>query len=97
MKHMPDFSPHHDDAPRLEEGGSPDELVLLKARKRFVFPCPPGGEANLLARLRGMVNDPSCELNWFDAAVVSHAMGQRMSDRLSSAGGGDLAPRRRTG
>ena len=96
MKCMPLFDPHNTDAPRLEEGASPDELVLVKAGERFVFPCPPGGEADLLTRLRGMVNDPGSRLNWFDAAVVSHAMGQRMSDRLSAQASGP-APRRRTG
>jgi len=97
---MPEFSPTNEDAPRLEEGGSPNELVLVKDGERFVFPCPPGGEADLLTRLRGLVTDPSSRLNWFDAAVVSHAMGQRMSDRLATQAGdshNDTFPRRRTG
>jgi hypothetical protein len=34
-------------------------------------------------QLREMVADPTNDLNWFDAAVLSHQMGQRMSDRLS--------------
>ncbi len=96
MKRMPDFTPHHDDAPRLEAGANPHELVLVKAGERFVFPCPPGGEADLLTHLRSMVTDPHSGLNWFDAAVVSHAMGQRMSDRLA-AQGAEASPRRRTG
>lgn len=100
MKRMPEFAPRNEDAPRLEEGASPHELVLVKAGERFVFPCPPGGEAELLTRLRGLVTDPASRLNWFDAAVVSHAMGQRMSDRLAAQSADprtDPVPRRRTG
>ena len=96
MKCMTEFAPRNNDAPRLEEGGSPHELVLIKAGERFVFPCPPGAEARLLTQLRGMVTDPTSRLNWFDAAVVSHAMGQRLSDRLA-AQGIEPVPRRRTG
>ncbi|MEE9403657.1 MAG: hypothetical protein V3V20_02085 [Algisphaera sp.] len=80
---MAAYQPHHPEAPRLEAGVDADELVLIKGGRRFVFPCPPGGEAALLTQLRLMVDDPETGLNWFDAAVVSHEMGQRMSDRLS--------------
>jgi len=96
VKCMPEFVTRNEDAPRLERGGSPHELVLVKAGERFVFPCPPGGEAELLTRLRKLVTDPASRLNWFDAAVVSHAMGQRMSERLASRGD-DPVPRRLTG
>ena len=75
--------PHHD-APRLLAGTRPDEHVLVKGDLKFTFVCEPGGEAELLADLRAKVHDPDSELTWFDAAVVSHAVGQRLKARLTT-------------
>ncbi|MEM9884039.1 MAG: hypothetical protein AAF800_14090 [Planctomycetota bacterium] len=82
---MPEFANiPPDDAPRLEPGDD-DRLVLVKRDRRYVFDCAPGREATLLVELRGLVADPTSDLNWFDAAVLSHQLGQRMSDRLANA------------
>lgn len=80
---MPEFTPiPPDDAPYLDES-SDDQLVLVKKGQRYVFECAPGQEHELLSQLSKLVADPTNDLNWFDAAVLSHQMGQRMSDRLS--------------
>lgn len=71
-----------DDAPYLDVTDQ-QQLVLVKRDKRYVFDCPLGHEAELLQELRVMVADPTNDLNWFDAAVLSHQLGQRMSDNLS--------------
>lgn len=71
-----------DDAPYLDAADQ-HQLVLVKKDKRYVFDCPLGHEEDLLHELRVMVADPDNDLNWFDAAVLSHQLGQRMSDRLS--------------
>lgn len=80
---MPEFTPiPPDDAPYLDESDD-QHLVLVKNGRRHVFECAPGQEHELLTRLSSLVADPHNDLNWFDAAVLSHQMGQRMSDRLS--------------
>jgi hypothetical protein len=77
------FSPiPPDDAPRLEAGGD-DQLVLVKNGRRYAFDCPPGREPELIEHFRQLVDDPASEINWFDAAVLTHQLGERMSDRLS--------------
>ena len=70
-----------DGAPRLDTS-DPRRIVLIKAGQRFPFDCPPGGELGLLQHLRQLVADPQNPLNWFDAAVLSHEIGERMSRRL---------------
>jgi hypothetical protein len=80
---MSDFIPiPPEDAPFLDAADE-GHLVLVKKGQRYRFACEPGHETQLLMQLREMVADPTNDLNWFDAAVLSHQMGQRMSDRLS--------------
>ena len=55
------------------------QLVLVKGGRRTAFACPPGGELHLLQQLRELVADPHSDLTWFDAAVLSHHLGERMS------------------
>lgn len=57
-------------------------LVLVKQGQRYVFDCPPGQEAELLADIARRAKDPHDGINWFDAAVLSHQLGQRMSKDL---------------
>ncbi|MEM7626432.1 MAG: hypothetical protein AAF333_12620 [Planctomycetota bacterium] len=80
---MSEYTPiPNDDAPYLDVTDQ-NQLVLVKRGQRYVFDCPLGHETDLLQELRAMVADPNNDLNWFDAAVLSHQLGQRMSDRLS--------------
>ena len=58
-------------------------LVLVKHGKRYTFPCPPGGEAELMTHMSALINDPDNDLTWFDAALLCHQMGERMGDRLN--------------
>ena len=80
MSHFSPIPP--DDAPRLDPGHE-DQLVLVKKDRRWEFDCPPGRETEVLQQLQQLVADPSVNFNWFDAAVLSHQLGQRMSDRLT--------------
>lgn len=59
------------------------QLVLVKQGKRFLFRFEPGHEAQVLDSLVQMVRDPECELDWFDAAVLSHQLGQSFSRQLA--------------
>ncbi len=85
---MADSQPHPDLSQpqwsRQATDGS-HELVLTKSGHRYVFRCPPGEEAELFEQLAQLVRDPETDLTWFDAAVLSHQMGRRMSDRLDRA------------
>ena len=56
--------------------------MLTKGAMRYVFRCEPGREHELLNQLAEQVRDPHSALDWFDAAVISHHMGQRMKSRL---------------
>ncbi len=78
------FRPDPSHAPHIEPGVG-DSITLVKRGRRHTFPCPPGAEAALLARLSGLVADPANDLTWFDAAVLSHEVGRRMSQRLRIA------------
>lgn len=71
------------DAP-FDHGPDTRQLVLVKHGQRFVFRYAAGEESSVLSRLIEMVRDPETDLNWFDAAVLSHQMGQRMSQQLES-------------
>ena len=61
-----------------------NELVLVKNGQRYVFHCDPGAETDLLNQLATMVSDPTSGLDWFDAAVLSHQMGERMIKRIKN-------------
>ncbi len=67
-------------APFDEEGRR--QLVLVKNGHRYVFRYERGEETKVLAGLVEMARDPKSELDWFDAAVLSHQLGQRMSEQL---------------
>lgn len=58
------------------------QLVLVKNGHRYVFRYERGEETKVLAGLVDMARDPKSELDWFDAAVLSHQLGQRMSEQL---------------
>jgi len=68
-----------------------NQIALVKNGKRHVFSCLPGEEADLLNQIALIVSDPASELTWFDAAVLSHQLGERMSQRLN-----EMAQRRRS-
>ena len=69
-------------SPAPQGANSEQELVLVKNGRRYVFRCTDGHESQMLLQLADMVRDPDNELDWFDAAVLSHQMGQRMGRRL---------------
>jgi hypothetical protein len=58
------------------------ELVLDKNGQRYVFRYRTGEERKLLEGLMAMVRDPDSDLQWFDAARVSHQMGDKMGRKL---------------
>jgi len=77
--------PAADTAAQVEQLGEND-LALVKNGKRYVFHCAPGQEAQTLNQIAEMVTRNESDLTWFDAAVLSHQLGERMSKRLSDLG-----------
>ena len=60
------------------------QVVLAKSGQRYVFRYVPGEEPQIFEDLVKMADDPNCDLDWFDAAVLAHQMGQQISQQLST-------------
>jgi len=58
------------------------QLSLIKGKHRYVFRYRAGCEEELVDALAGMANDPACDFDWFDAAVLSYQMGRRIDKEL---------------
>jgi hypothetical protein len=54
-------------------------LSITKGAQRFVFRYAEGCEAELLSSFVSLANDPACDFDWFDAAVLSYQMGQQLA------------------
>jgi len=57
-------------------------LVLVKHGQQYVFQYAPGDESRMLAGLVKLVHDPDSDLDWFDAAVLSHQIGLRIGQQM---------------
>ena len=71
--------------PCLHEQATADggrELLLVKQGQRFVFRCAHGQESQLLDQIIEMARDPESDIQWFDAAMLSHQLGARIADQL---------------
>jgi hypothetical protein len=60
------------------------QLVLVKRSQRWVFRYCPGEETNVLQSLAEEAEDPTSNFDWFDAAVLSHQMGDKMARQLKN-------------
>ena len=63
-------------------GPSQRQLVLVKQGQRYVFRYNVGEEASFLKGLEAMARSGESDITWFDAAVLSHQMGQRLGQDL---------------
>ena len=57
-------------------------LSLVKAGEHFCFRYQVGDEARVLDALVDMVNRRELGFDWFDAAVLSHQLGQHLAKEL---------------
>lgn len=57
-------------------------LSLVKGRQHFCFRYQVGQEAKVLDALVEMVNRRDIAFDWFDAAVLSHQLGQHLAKEL---------------
>jgi len=62
----------------------PNQLTLVKNGQRYVFRCEPGQEPELLEQLAELAKNPDSEIDWFDAAVLSHQVGVRLNHQLKT-------------
>jgi hypothetical protein len=57
-------------------------LSLVKGKEHFCFRYEVGDEARVLDALIDMVNAREVGFDWFDAAVLSHQLGQHLAKEL---------------
>lgn len=62
-------------------------LHLSKGDEQFVFWYHEGQEADLLATLVDMADDPNSDFDWYDAAVLSFQMGKAAGQRREALAG----------
>ena len=59
-------------------------LSLVKGQQHFCFRYEVGDEAKVLDALVDMVNRRDLCFDWFDAAVLSHQLGQHLAKELKT-------------
>ena len=59
-------------------------LSLVKGNQQFCFRYEVGEEAKVLESLIEMVNRRELPFDWFDAAVLSHQLGQHLAKELKA-------------
>lgn len=59
-------------------------LSLVKGDQQFCFRYEVGQESQVLDALVDMVNRRELAFDWFDAAVLSHQLGQHLAKELKS-------------
>jgi hypothetical protein len=57
-------------------------LNLVKGNQQFCFRYEVGQESKVLESLIEMVNRRELTFDWFDAAVLSHQLGQHLAKEL---------------
>lgn len=59
-------------------------LSLMKGDQHFCFRYDVGDEPKVLEALIDMVNRREVSFDWFDAAVLSHQLGQHLAKELKA-------------
>ena len=59
-------------------------LSLVKGKQHFCFRYEIGHEAKVLDALIELVNRRDLPFDWFDAAVLSHQLGQHLAKELKT-------------
>jgi hypothetical protein len=59
-------------------------LSLVKGRHHYCFRYEAGQEAKVLESLVEMVHRRELSFDWFDAAVLSHQLGQHLAKELKA-------------
>jgi hypothetical protein len=56
----------------------------MKGKHHFCFKYQPGEESHVLDALVDMVKRRELSFDWFDAAVLSHQLGQHLAKELKA-------------
>jgi hypothetical protein len=64
--------------------GDSRTLSLVKGKHTFLFRYGPGDENVVLESLADLVKRRDLPFDWFDAAVLSHQLGQHLSKELQA-------------
>jgi hypothetical protein len=59
-------------------------ISLMKGRQHFCFRYEAGQESKVLDSLVEMVHRRDLSFDWFDAAVMSHQLGQHLAKELKA-------------
>jgi hypothetical protein len=59
-------------------------LSLMKGQQHYCFRYEVGDESKVLNALVEMVHQPETGFDWFDAAVMSHQLGQHLAKELKA-------------
>ena len=59
-------------------------LSLVKGKHQFCFKYEAGEESHVLDALVDMVKRRDLSFDWFDAAVLSHQLGQHLAKELKA-------------
>jgi hypothetical protein len=70
------------DKESVAEPDSMKTLSLVKGRHHFYFRYEPGQESGVLNSLVELVNRRDIPFDWFDAAILSHQLGQHLAKEL---------------
>jgi hypothetical protein len=62
----------------------PQTISLVKGKHTYLFRYEQGQENNVLDALSDMVKRRDLPFDWFDAAVLSHQLGQHLSKELQT-------------
>ena len=79
--------PNHrdqDSPAQASAGAATKTLSLVKGKEHFCFRYEIGQEAKVLDALIDMVNRRDLGFDWFDAAVISHQLGQHLAKELKA-------------
>ena len=71
-----------DQPPQQQAADGMKQLSLTKGKDHFCFRYETGQEARVLDALVDMVNRADVAFDWFDAAVLSHQLGQHLAKEL---------------
>ena len=64
---------------RCDSTTSPRFAIEFTARDHaYRFVCAPGDETTLMHAVRSMADDPTEDLDWFDAALVAYELARRV-------------------
>jgi len=80
-EHQTNHGPSASGTPESDEMKT---LSLLKGRHQYCFRYHPGEEAQVLESLVEMVNRRDLPFDWFDAAIMSHQLGQHLAKELKA-------------